>query len=164
LYDKLGNKYGEFAEVKPVVGDTIIIQGKVKRFIQPSGETLIEIEKAKFIEKTCSAKTYALTIIPEIYHLGAELAENAETTEEYYVKGKIISIANDKYGNVTIQDENGYTLYVYGINDENGVRYDGMTKKPQVGDTVVLRAKIKRYVNNSGETIELYQSTYIPYE
>ena len=164
LYDKLGNKYGEFAEVKPVVGDTIIIQGKVKRFIQNSGNVLIEITNANFIEKTCSAKTYTLTIIPDIYHIGAELGENAESTEEYYVKGKIISIANDTFGNVTIEDENGYKLYIYGINDENGVRYDGMAKKPQVGDTVVLRGKIKRYVTASGETIEIFHSTYIPYE
>jgi hypothetical protein len=105
-----------------------------------------------------------VTSIPDIYHLGAELGENKESLEAYYVKGKIISIVSDTYGNVTIEDEHGYTLYVYGINDENGVRYDGMSKKPQVGDTVVLRGKIKRYVNASGETIEIFHSTYIPYE
>ena len=57
---------------------------------------------------------------------------------------------------MTIQDENGNQLYVYGTWDESGVnRYGDMSNPPQVGDTVVLCGAIKRYVNNTTDMIEM---------
>ena len=165
LYDHQGYRYSEFTEVKPVAGDTIIVRGAIKRYVKEGAEPLIQIFEGDFVEKTCSAKTYQLTIIPEIYHLGEELADNAESDKIYYVKGKIVSIANDHYGNIYIEDENGYQLYIYGSHDENWVIYGEMAKKPQVGDVVVVKGTIKKYVNKSGAvTIEIIEATYIPYE
>ena len=165
LYDHQGYRYSEFTEVKPVAGDTIIVRGAIKRYVKEGAEPLIQIFEGNFVEKTCSAKTYQLTIIPEIYHLGEELADNAESDKIYYVKGKIVSIANDHYGNIYIEDENGYQLYIYGSHDENWVIYGEMAKKPQVGDVVVVKGTIKKYVNKSGAvTIEIIEATYIPYE
>ena len=93
------------------------------------------------------------------------MADNAESDKIYYVKGKIVSIANDHYGNIYIEDENGYQLYIYGSHDENWVIYGEMAKKPQVGDVVVVKGTIKKYVNKSGAvTIEIIEATYIPYE
>ena len=90
-----------------------------------------------------------------IYAVGKALADNATTSESYYVKGKIISIDNTTYGNFTIQDNNGNTLYVYGLKDQNGNYYDKMSNPPQVGDTVILHAPVKKYVAYGSTTIEL---------
>ena len=92
----------------------------------------------------------------KIYAVGKALADNETTTEVYYVKGTIISIDNTTYGNFTIQDENGNTLYVYGLKDQNGNYYNKMSNPPQVGDTVVLQAPIKKYVAYGTTTIELF--------
>ena len=90
-----------------------------------------------------------------IYAAGKALADNATSSEVYYVKGKIISIDNTTYGNFTIQDDNGNTLYVYGLKDQSGNRYDKMSNPPKVGDTVVLQAPVKKYVAYGSTTIEL---------
>ena len=92
----------------------------------------------------------------KIYAVGKALADNETTTEVYYVKGKIIDLNNTTYGNFTIEDDNGNTLYVYGLKDQNGNRYDKMSNPPKVGDTVVLQAPIKKYVANGTTTIELF--------
>jgi 2',3'-cyclic-nucleotide 2'-phosphodiesterase (5'-nucleotidase family) len=94
-----------------------------------------------------------------IYAKGDALADNGTTAEVYYVKGKIIDINNTTYGNFTIQDDNGNTLYVYGLSDKSGNRYDAMSNPPKVGDTVVLQAPIKKYVYNGNTTIELFKAT-----
>ena len=59
------------------------------------------------------------------------------------MKGKIIDLNNTTHGNFTIEDDNGNTLYVYGLKDQNGNRYDKMSNPPKVGDTVVLQAPLR---------------------
>ena len=103
-----------------------------------------------------SSTEIKLTSIPNIIKIGNALSNNQTTTENYYVKGKIISIKNTTYGNMTIEDENGNTLYIYGVYDKTGaIRYDALTTKPQVGDTVVLVGPIQKYVYNNATTIEI---------
>lgn len=99
-----------------------------------------------------------LTSIPQVIAIGNSLGENVTTSESYFVKGEIIGISNATYGNATIRDESGNTLYVYGIYDKSGGRYDSMTEQPQVGDTVILQAPIQKYVYNGTTTIELYHA------
>ena len=94
-----------------------------------------------------------LTSIPDIITIGNALSSGATTSESYYVKGTIVSINNTTYGNMTIKDENGNTLYIYGLNDKTGaVRYDSLPTKPQVGDTIIIAGPIQKY----GTTIEIY--------
>jgi len=119
---------------------------------------------AKYIEKggfglPVAPEDVTYTSIPTVHAIGNALPENGETVELYYVKAKIKAIHSAKYGNVTLVDEDGNTVYVYGIYDKDGTRYDGITNPPQVGDTVVLRAPIKKYVNNGTTTIELFEAT-----
>ena len=104
-----------------------------------------------------------LTSIPDIHALSSSLSSGGETTQSYYVKGKIISITQSYYGNVAIEDENGQRLFVYGISDVNGTKYGNMASAPQVGDTVILYGKVKKYTNDYG-TVELYYSTLISVE
>ena len=106
---------------------------------------------------------YPLTSIPEIIALGEGLEINDATAQEYYVKGVIIDTPNATWGNLTIQDENGNTLWIYGVYDEDGNRYDAMTEKPKKGDTVVLCGVIMHYYNPSTgeEKIEITQATVV---
>ncbi len=166
LYDHQGYYYSEFTELKPVAGDTIIVKGQIKRYVKEGAEPLIQIFQGDFIEKNCSAKTYELTSIPEIQSIGEALENNAESEKVYYVLGKILSIQNENYGNLYIVDENGNQLYIYGSHDENWTVYSEMSKKPQAGDTVVLKGTVKKYVNKDtgSVTIELVEATFIPYE
>ena len=88
-----------------------------------------------------------MTSIPEALSIGGKLANYAETTATYYIKGTIIEITSpDLYGNMTIEDEDGNTLYIYGTWDKTGAnRYGYMSNPPQVGDKVVLVGTIKNY-------------------
>lgn len=105
---------------------------------------------AKFIENGGWGEpvgTVKLTSIPEAIEIAQKLANNVETAEVYYVKGKIISITSPElYGNITIEDEDGNTLYVYGTWDKTGKkRYGAMDNPPKLGDTVVLVGAMKNY-------------------
>ena len=109
--------------------------------------------------------SYELTSLPDVLAIGGALADNAETAEIYFVRGEIVSIDNTRYGNMTIRDENGNTLYVYGLYDGvSGVRFDAMAPQPQVGDTVILSAPIKKYVNASGVKVELINARLLSCE
>ena len=99
------------------------------------------------------------TSIPEIYRIGNALADNAQTGESYYVRGTVVSVTNTTYGNLTIDDGQGNTLYVYGVYDKTGAtRYDGLTDPPRVGDTVVLCGPVKKYVAGGTVTVELMRA------
>ena len=108
-----------------------------------------------------SAPTYPLKSIPELIAIGESLNVNEVTAVEYYVQGKIIDTPNATWGNMTIQDENGNTLWIYGVYDETGNRYDAMSNPPKQGDTVILRGVVMHYYNPStGERkIEISQAT-----
>lgn len=101
-----------------------------------------------------------LTTIPEIKNIGAGLSDKETTAESYYVRGKIISIDNTTYGNMTIVDEQGNTLYIYGTYDASGNRFDKMQNKPKAGDTFVFIGPVKRF----GSTIELLNATILEIE
>ncbi len=103
-----------------------------------------------------------LTDIPTILEIGAGLPANNYSADSYFVKGTVVSIQNTTYGNLTIVDENGNELYIYGVNDANGVRYDQMENAPQVGDTVILYGRIQHYFPQSGDPIiELVRTNLI---
>ncbi len=110
-----------------------------------------------------SADELELTDIPTILETGAALAPGALSKDSYMVQGTIVSIASTKYGNVTIADGNGNELYIYGMYDANGKRYENMESQPQVGDTVVLYGQIQHYVSPYGDVIiELVHTTLMP--
>ena len=142
--------------------------GKVTR---PDVDTEVKVTVTVEYNGSKLTKTYTLTIkakensgedpvigeleksIPEILALTVE--ENAVTEEKYIVTGKIVSIENTTYGNVTISDEEGNTLIVYGLYDKDGTRYDALTDKPVVDDTITVVGPVKNYKG----TNELYNAT-----
>ena len=107
----------------------------------------------------------SLTPIPEILSIGSNLADNAMTSTQYFVKGKITSIEGGYYGNMTITSEDGITLYIYGTYDVTGkIRYGDMTDRPEVGDTVTLVGPIKRFVYGNTVTVELMNARIVSVE
>ncbi len=97
---------------------------------------------------------YTLTTIPEAREICQNLLPGASTTDSYYVRGTIRSISSSKYGNLTISDEQGNQLYIYGVYDQTGVRrFDGIEVPPKVGDTVVLFGSLMHYVNSNGQSV-----------
>ncbi len=98
---------------------------------------------------------FALTSIPEVLAIGDALAPGAETDGVYYVRGRIKSIASTTWGNMTIEDEDGNSVYIYGLYDKNGTRYDAIGDPPRVGDTITVMAPIKKFVNGQNVIVEL---------
>ncbi len=106
---------------------------------------------------------FALTSIPDILQLGSSLEPGATSAEYYFVQGTVVSVVNTRYGNLTIADAWGNTLYVYGVYDFTGSdRYDSMENPPQVGDTIILYAQVQHYVPLQGDAIiELFHAKLV---
>ena len=104
---------------------------------------------------------YTITSISDALAIGKALASGVSTTEAYYVKGTVKNIESNTYGNMYITDGNGNELYIYGLYDLDGNRYDAMTTKPQAGDIVVIYGQILNY---KGTTVEIKNGTLISIE
>jgi hypothetical protein len=96
--------------------------------------------------KVIPPKADSTLTLPNATKLGSAHAHNTYTEGKYYVEGVIESIANTKYGNLTIKDKDGNTLYIYGTYSADGAtRFDKLEVQPAVGDTVKLYGKIGSY-------------------
>lgn len=81
------------------------------------------------------------------------LAMTELTAKKYIFTGTVVNVANTKYGNLYITDDNGNTIYVYGLydgvgtdNDGKGNRYDAMgDNAPVVGDRITLVSAISAH-------------------
>ena len=126
-YDTEGNRYDAMAN-KPQAGDFVSIVGVVtvyKEKGQIKDGTVLEIV-------TPSAVT--------------EIAGKTEaSTDLHLVKGEIKSIYNDTYGNMYLKDAEGNEVCIYGTFDEAGNRFDAMTAKPAVGDTIAVIGEVSVY-------------------
>jgi len=85
----------------------------------------------------------SITPIKDLNTLGA--AQESYTEEKYLAGGIITEIANDKYGNLYIKDENGDTLYIYGLYIDGKKYGDVEGAKPKVGDYIVVVASVGQY-------------------
>jgi len=84
--------------------------------------------------------------ITEAIALGEEQGTSAYTADKYLITGKITAIAATNYGNMYIADEEGNEIYIYGMYSADGsVRYDGLSEKPDEGDTVTVLSVVGNY-------------------
>ena len=88
---------------------------------------------------------YEITPISKALEIGEALEIGGETTEFLYYKGTIDEIVQPTYGNCYLTDEFGNTIYVYGLKDESGTRYDSLANQPVAGDVIIVRANVKKY-------------------
>lgn len=117
-------------------------------------------------ERICSVcGTYipdSILTIPEASEFGASFGHNTYSAGKYYVTGTIQSISSATWGNMTIVDENGNTLYLYGLYSADGeTRYDAMTTQPQVGDTITVYGILGQY-NDTPQMKNAWMTEYTP--
>ena len=117
----------------------------------PASTDTVIYEYAEAIPESFTLQNYTFTVnsittlsIPEAVALGESKAHDKYTTEEYLVSGVVVNVANTTYGNLTIADDAGNTLYVYGTYND-GSRYDKLEKKPVVGDAIQYRSIVGQY-------------------
>ena len=91
------------------------------------------------------AEPTTVTSIKDAIAIGEKVAHGAATEEKYIVTGVITEIKNETYGNLYIKDSEGNTLYIYGLYDATGARFDAMANKPAVGDTITVISIISNY-------------------
>lgn len=141
-----GAKYGEAEGDKPVVGDYIVVIGGLGRY-----------NDTKQMKNGDLMSFVAASSIKDAADAGAAQEHDTYTENKFLVTGVIESIANAKYGNMTIKDADGNSIYVYGVYNQVGVRYDSLTTLPAVGDTVTLLGVAGRY----NDTVQLKNATLV---
>lgn len=129
------------AEAKNIaVGDTITVYGWLMNYNGTiefkQGCDLIKLVKGEAPEVNEPADGTHMTI--------AEAIALGETTNKIRLTGKVTEIKNTKYGNLYIQDATG-TIYIYGLYDEAGNRFDAMPNPPAVGDTITVYGPVSQY-------------------
>lgn len=85
--------------------------------------------------------------------IGGTLKDNETTDQIYEITGRVSQVADAYWGNVYLEDEAGERIYLYGLYDLNGVRYDKMEDPPQVGDTITVTGAITRYIDWNGDAV-----------
>ena len=153
LYSSDGSTRFDAMTDKPAVGDTILVYGKIKKYVNTtSGEVIIEFVSARLQDAPVPEQKNSPATIPQLIALCMSLDSGAESSEKYYFVGEIREIVNTTYGNCYVTDKDGNEFYVFGIN-QNENRYDSLGDiQPKAGDTVMLCGKVKHYVNSSGKT------------
>ena len=134
LYDVEGKRYDKM-ENAPVVGDYIVVLtalGQYNGAPQGKNATLVTHEST------------TATVV-EANTTGAAQEHNTYTADKYLVTGVVDEIANSTYGNIYIKDEEGNRFYIYGLYDVCGIRFDKMTAKPAVGDTITVLTALGQY-------------------
>ena len=108
---------------------------------------------AEFVEDGGWGTPAQAITISEALSIGGALKDNESTQQAYEITGTIKSIKSTTYGNLYLQDEQGNELYLYGLYDAAGTRYDDMKNPPQVGDTITVTGVITKYVPANGQAI-----------
>ena len=117
-------------------------------------------------ETTGEKVEYPTITIAEALALCEQFVDSA-SSERYYIRGIVKEIQSETFGQMIIEDATG-SIMVYGTYSEDGsIRYDAMTKKPVVGDEVLLHGTLQNYKGNTkeiqnGRLIELKQNGYVP--
>ena len=136
ISDDLGNRFDGLA-VAPVKNDVIVVRATaatVEGKVTLSDAVLVQHLPVKEIT------------IKEALEIAAGLANEKYTAEKYIITGTVTSIANTQYGNLTITDKAGDSIFVYGVyNDDGSVRFDALEYQPKVGDIVTLVTVVGKY-------------------
>ena len=146
LYDQNNVRYDKM-ENAPQVGDYVVLLSVVGHYNEPQ------------LKNATVLSCVSATSIPEANEIAKTLEDKGPTTEEkYIISGKVVEVANTQYGNLYIEDEAGNRMYVYGLYDEAGNRYDKMPVQPKVGDTITVLSVIGHYNNPQlkNATVVLY--------
>lgn len=120
----------------------------------------------KFIEAGgWSSQHHMKVSVIEAKQIGSKLKEYEESKDYYYITGSVTQIENEKYGNFYLKDEFGDIIYIYRSFDETGkILFGDLNHQPKVGNTITIKGKIKKYVDQNGNyTIEMINVRLIGY-
>ena len=93
---------------------------------------------------------YEIITIAEALTLCEQFVETA-SADRYYIRGVITEMQNEQYGQMVITDETG-SIMIYGSYSADGSqRYSEMSKKPVVGDEVLIHGTLQNYKGNTKE-------------
>ncbi len=129
------------------VGDTITVSGTIKNYYGTiefdNGCTftnLVPGEGGGNEETPDPTPTYETLTITQALEKGNALENYGATTEQYYVSGTIINIADATKGNLYLADAAGNVIYVFGTTAESGVTL-------AVGNNVKLLALVSKFAD-----------------
>ena len=175
VYSGKGLNGAEFAAKEDLsVGDQVVIKGKLKKYVK-NGNVTPEINQSSEIvtivkasgggnDNDLGTKDAPLTVVKALEIINA-LADGGETADAY-VKGTISQVTsyNSNYKSITyyISDDGKTTneLQVYSGKGQNGADF-AAKEDLSVGDQVVIKGKLKKYVKNGNVTPEINQSSEI---
>ena len=173
VYSGKGLNGAEFAAKEDLsVGDQVVIKGKLKKYVKNGNVTpeinqsseIVTIVKASGGGNDLGTKDAPLTVVKALEIINA-LADGGETADAY-VKGTISQVTsyNSTYKSITyyISDDGKTTneLQVYSGKGQNGADF-AAKEDLSVGDQVVIKGKLKKYVKNGKVTPEINQSSEI---
>ena len=173
VYSGKGLNGAEFAAKEDLsVGDQVVIKGKLKKYVKNGDVTpeinqsseIVTIVKASGGGNDLGTKDAPLTVVKALEIINA-LADGGETADAY-VKGTISQVTsyNSNYKSITyyISDDGKTTneLQVYSGKGQNGADF-AAKEDLSVGDQVVIKGKLKKYVKNGNVTPEINQSSEI---
>ena len=85
----------------------------------------------------------------EIYSIGKELLidriNNSSVSGLYKFKGTIVEIQNYEYGNMYIEDEYGGVLYIYGLYNLDGQKFEYIENPPVVGEEIIIEGTVNYF-------------------
>ncbi len=125
------------------VGDTITVQGIAVKYMNRAGEVVIEMKDAALVELTEDA---VVTPILDFNTAASNLTGTSESSPWFEITGTVKEDPQATYGNLYLIDGEGNEVYVYGLYDEAGTRYDALTDKPAAGDVITIRGRVSRYL------------------
>lgn len=100
-------------------------------------------------------ENFTITPIDSLLERCASLPLGYIAPEQVYIRGEIVSVAGTAYGNMTIRDDSGAEIYVYGLYSADGSTVYGSLpdeSRPAVGDTVTITGKLYYYRSGVGMT------------
>ncbi len=114
----------------------------------PSTDTTVKVTATITSGSTSDKVEFTVKLVTKIVYTSVKDALSAKDGTNLYIKGKIIDFYTngETYGNVYISDDDGATkILIYGLYDQDGKRYDKMTTKPVVGDTITIYGPVSVY-------------------
>ena len=147
LYSADGSVRFDAMDPQPAVGDTVTVLGVLGNYKgspQMKNGWVTSLTPGEKGEEPDPAEPIEVTI-PEANTIGAAQEHNTYTEGKYIVTGTVCEISNTTYGNLYIQDAEGNKLFVYGLYDGTGTRFDKLDPQPKVGDVVTLEGVLGQY-------------------
>jgi len=168
------------------VGDTVVVCGKVKNYVDKNNNSTLEFDQGNYLVslvkasgetpgkpdtpdvKTVGTKDAPKTVAEALTAINA-LADNATSEEFWYIKGTVKKI-NSSAANITqyknidyvITDDGNNELTVFRGKNLDNTDFTSADELP-VGTEVVVYGQIQKYINNKTSAMvpEIAQGNYI---